>query len=201
MCGDREAHLSPKAFEVLTLLVESRPRALAKAEILDRAWPGTFVTDASLARVISEIRAAIGDRARDGGIVRTVHGYGYAFVAETEPAAASAAGLPQHALCWLFSATHDVPLPDGEHIIGRDPAAAVRLDSPKVSRHHARIAVRGESATLYDLDSKNGVSVGTERVVAPRALISGDKIRIGPITLLFRVVNAQMSTETEGQVR
>jgi len=191
----REKHLSPKAFDVLTLLIESRPRALAKADILEHVWPGTFVTEASLARVITEIRAALGDRARDGGIVRTVHTYGYAFVAEIEPGARPGSAAP-HTVCWLFDANHDFALPDGEHIIGRDADVAVRLDSPKVSRRHARIEVSGESATLYDLDSKNGVFVGDERVVNSRALRSGDAIRIGPMRLLFRVVGPQMSTET-----
>ena len=58
-------HLTPKAFEVLALLVSERPRALKKAEILDRVWPGTFVTDASLTRTIHEIRDAIGDERLD----------------------------------------------------------------------------------------------------------------------------------------
>lgn len=192
----QEKHLSPKAFDVLALLIESRPRALAKGDILEKVWPGTFVTEASLARVITEIRAALGDRARDGGgIVRTVHTHGYAFVAEIDPAA-PAARADADSVCWLFCANHDFALPDGEHIIGRDADAAVRLDSPRVSRRHARIVVRGEAATLYDLDSKNGVFVGDERVVDARALRSGEEIRIGPMRLLFRVVGPQMSTET-----
>ena len=76
----RPVHLTPKAFDVLALLVSERPRALKKVEILDRVWPGTFVTDASLTRTIHEIREAIGDESST--TIRTVHGHGYAFAAE-----------------------------------------------------------------------------------------------------------------------
>ena len=194
--GGEEAHLSPKAFEVLTLLIGTRPRAVSKAELFDRVWPETFVTEASLARVINEIRAAIGDRARDGGVVRTVHGYGYAFAAEIE-AQPAARHSTRHPICWLFYGAKDLGLPDGEHVIGRDPAVAVCLDSPKVSRHHARITVSGESAILEDLSSKNGVFVRGERITDPTPLRSGDEIRIGSLTLVFRVVTRLQSTETE----
>jgi hypothetical protein len=60
----REVRLSPKAFELLKLLVEARPRALSKTELLDRIWPGVFVSGASLARVVNEVRQGIGDPAR-----------------------------------------------------------------------------------------------------------------------------------------
>ena len=52
---------------MLVLLAMARPRAVPKAEILDGVWPDTFVTDASLARTVHEIRDAIGDS--DGTII------------------------------------------------------------------------------------------------------------------------------------
>ena len=36
-------HLSPKAFQFLELLLESRPKALSRTQIHERLWPGTFV--------------------------------------------------------------------------------------------------------------------------------------------------------------
>ena len=59
MRGGCEAHLSPKAFELLRVLVDNRGRALSKAELLEQVWPGVFVSDASLARVVTEVRAAV----------------------------------------------------------------------------------------------------------------------------------------------
>ena len=38
---NQEIRLSPKAFELLKLLVEDRPRALAKNELIERLWPAT----------------------------------------------------------------------------------------------------------------------------------------------------------------
>ena len=42
-------HLSPKAYELLCVLVETRPRAIAKSELHERLWPSTFVSEATLA--------------------------------------------------------------------------------------------------------------------------------------------------------
>jgi DNA-binding winged helix-turn-helix (wHTH) protein len=42
--GAVEVHISPKAFELLTALVDARPRALSKADLHERLWPDTFVT-------------------------------------------------------------------------------------------------------------------------------------------------------------
>ena len=54
-------HLSPKAFELLRLLIEGRPRVVPKAELMQRLWPDSFVEEANLPVLIAEVRAAIGD--------------------------------------------------------------------------------------------------------------------------------------------
>jgi DNA-binding winged helix-turn-helix (wHTH) protein len=71
VCRGREVHLAPKAFEVLRVLVDNRPRALSKAELLERVWPGVFVADDSLAKVVSQLRKAIGDD-NAAPVIRTV---------------------------------------------------------------------------------------------------------------------------------
>ena len=71
--------LSPKAFELLELLLDRRPEVVAKTEILERLWPETFVSDASLHNAVAEIRAALGDAPRAARYIRTVPRYGYAF--------------------------------------------------------------------------------------------------------------------------
>ena len=139
--GGREAHLPPKAFELLKLLVENRPR-VSKAELIDRIWPGVFVSDASLAKVVSKIRRAIGRR-DDSGIIRTVHGCGYAFAADLDGQLLESGATAGSAACWLFCGRREFPLANGEHIVGRDAGANISLDSPKVSRQHASLTVRG----------------------------------------------------------
>ena len=88
----RDASLSPKAFDLLVLLVENRPRALTKSELHERLWPDTFVVDANLSNLVAELRKALEDDAREPRFVRTVHRHGYAFaadVAEAQPTQAT----------------------------------------------------------------------------------------------------------------
>jgi DNA-binding winged helix-turn-helix (wHTH) protein len=193
-CSGREVHLSPKAYELLKLLVEVRPRALSKTELVARIWPGVFVSDASLARVVNEVRQGIGDSARDPHLLRTVHAFGYAFSGEASADPEPAAGRSS---CWLVAGERRFPLAEGEQTIGRDANAGVCLESPRVSRHHARVVVRGARATIEDLGSKNGTFIGDERLDGPRELKPGDTIRIGPFSLVFAVGGAAGLTETE----
>ena len=134
--------------------------------------------------------------------VRTVHGYGYAFAADVEeegPAAtATAGGRPT---CWLIRGNRTFPLTDGEHVAGREPDMSIWLDSPKVSRRHARVVVKGDSATIEDLGSKNGTFVGNLRLSAPTPLQPGDEVRIGPFTLVFRVSRGPSATDTDTEAR
>ena len=74
--------LEPKAYELLSLLLERRPRALSRAQIRDVIWPGTHVSESTLAVVVTGIRQALGDDARRPRFIRTVHRFGYAFCGE-----------------------------------------------------------------------------------------------------------------------
>jgi DNA-binding winged helix-turn-helix (wHTH) protein len=194
--GGHDAHLPPKAFELLKLLIENRPRVLSKAELIERVWPGVFVSDASLAKVVSRIRRAIG-QCDDSGIIRTVHGCGYAFAAELADCPPEPGSAVQPAACCLICGRREFPLVDGEHVVGRDAGASIRLDSPKVSRQHARLIVRGVSVTVLDLGSKNGSFVRGIRVTDPRTLQPGDDLRIGPFALVLQVADYSGSTESE----
>src|SRR5262245_56377715 len=71
--GAEAVHLSPKAFDLLTALVANRDRALSKSRLMELIWPGVSVSGTSLARVVREVREAVGDLAHPARIVRTVH--------------------------------------------------------------------------------------------------------------------------------
>src|SRR5437868_697806 len=64
-----EVHLSTKAFDLLTLLVERRPAAVHKSEIKERLWPDTFVSATNLPTLIAEIREALGDDVRQAQFI------------------------------------------------------------------------------------------------------------------------------------
>lgn len=197
--GEAEIHLSPKAFELLKLLVERRPRALSKAELQRHLWPDTFVSEGNLPLLIGEVRAALGDSVRDSQFVRTVQRFGYAFCGTVPDDDSGApvgrtAGEPN---CWLVVGSQRIPLPSGDHTVGRDPAASVWLNVSGVSRLHARIRVSGADALIEDGQSKNGTYVRGERITAPMRLENGDEIRLGSLVLIFRVWSPEDTTETQ----
>lgn len=71
--------LTPKAYQLLELLVTHRPKALSKLAIQEHLWPNTFVVEKNLVNLIGEIRRALGDDPAQPRFVRTVHRFGYAF--------------------------------------------------------------------------------------------------------------------------
>ena len=78
----RPVPLEPKAYELLSLLVERRPRALSRAQIRDVVWPGVFISESTLNQTVNKIRQTLDDDARRPRFVRTAHGFGYAFCGE-----------------------------------------------------------------------------------------------------------------------
>lgn len=192
----REIHLSPKAFELLLVLVEHRSRALSKAELQQRLWPSTFVGEASLPTLVAEIRRALGDTAQGSRFVRTVHRFGYRFVGLAAEPALPSPVAESRVRMYLRSADRDFLLQPGTAVIGRGADAAIRIDSGGVSRHHASIVVSGDEARVTDLGSKNGTFVRGERVRGECVVADGDEIRIGPVLLVFKVAPATQPTET-----
>jgi DNA-binding winged helix-turn-helix (wHTH) protein len=189
--GRRRA-LSPKAFQFLALLIRERPRAVPKQEIHERLWPTTFVSDASLARLANEVRAATGDDAKAPRHLRTVHGFGYSFAGDADPAEEP---TRKTADCRLVWAARHIPLLAGENLLGRAADAHVVIALARVSRHHARIVIERGRAVLEDLGSKNGTSVRGRPVTEPAELRDGDEICIGSAVLVFRTSDGG-STET-----
>jgi DNA-binding winged helix-turn-helix (wHTH) protein/TolB-like protein/Tfp pilus assembly protein PilF len=74
--------LTPKAFEILQLLVESKGKLLSKEELMKRIWPDSFVEDANLTVNISALRKALGDSPDGQGFIVTVPKHGYRFVGQ-----------------------------------------------------------------------------------------------------------------------
>lgn len=185
----RELRLSPKAFDLLAVLVARRPAVLEKRVLRSHLWPDTHVVDASLSNLVAELRA-LGD-ADDPMPVRTVHGVGYAFAGAAEHLGEREAGT-ERPPGWVVWRDRPWPLAAGENIVGRDASCEVWIDEGGVSRRHARIQVSLDAAsgageaTIEDLNSTNGTLVGGQRVSGVVRLRDGDVLTLGPEKLVYR---------------
>jgi DNA-binding winged helix-turn-helix (wHTH) protein len=189
-------HLSPKGLQFLELLLENRPRALSKSEIHEKLWPGTFVSDGTLTSLLAEVRSAIEDEAHEPHFVRTLHRFGYAFSGAAEEVRPPRHVCAPRVAYRLFWGPREMALEEGETVLGRDPDATVFIDHTSVSRHHARIVIVGDRATAEDLQSKNGTFLGGKKLDSPAALTDGDELKIGSVSLTFRVFPLSGSTAT-----
>jgi DNA-binding winged helix-turn-helix (wHTH) protein len=196
--GGQPCHVTPRAFALLELLVAERPRALRKADLRARLWPDTYVSNTALAQLVTELRKAIGDEARQGLWIRTVFGYGYAFSgpAEVEEAEAHARSVkaPPRPQFWLRWRQELLPLAEGENVVGRGREADVRISVSEVSRRHARVVVEGSRVTVEDLGSRNGTFVRGVAVEKATALADGDEVGFGPERTIFCAPSSSSST-------
>lgn len=74
--------VTPKAFDLLLVLVEESARTIEKDELLERVWPGTAVEENNLNQNITALRKSLGDSRQESQYIATIPGIGYRFVAE-----------------------------------------------------------------------------------------------------------------------
>jgi DNA-binding winged helix-turn-helix (wHTH) protein len=176
--------LEPKVYELLEVLIKRRPAVVTNNELDELLWPQVYVARTSLTRLVSELRAGLGDAPRDSHIVRTVYKTGYAFCADVTVLPATHGPPATLEVLWM---KQSLPLTDGEHIAGRDADCALVIDGTTVSRRHARITVAHGAATIEDLDSTNGTHVNGTRISAPTRLAPGDEFALGSEALRLRL--------------
>ena len=192
--GSEPLHLEPKAFALLALLLSHRPKAVSKAEIHEAIWPGAYISESSLPGLVGDLRAALGDRPSEPRFIRTVLRFGYAFCGETAPGALFPPAAHRWTALW---AGREIPLPDGEHLIGRGEDCRIRSDSKRVSRHHARVRVTPERVVVEDLGSRNGTWVRDRRIEGAAELTDGDTVRVGPEVIQLVAARPSASTTEE----
>lgn len=191
--GGDPVSLSPKAFDLLRLLAEHHERAFSKEELHRHLWPNTFVSDGSLTILVAEIRQVLQDDADKPRFIRTVRRFGYGFCASVMRTDGSQTALPaRHA--WVIWGDKSIAVGEGETILGRALDATIRFDVPGVSRRHARIRVEGAQVSVEDLGSQNGTYVRGEKISGHAALGDGDELRLGPVSMLVRLVSPDSST-------
>ena len=194
--GGTAIHLPPKAFDLLCHLVERRPSAVTKDQLFELIWPGTFVVEANLTVLVTELRRALGDDPHTPRFIRTVHKHGYAFCGEVSELAPHPPARDT-LRAWLLWNDRVLPLAEGENVIGRDPACGVWLDQPGVSRRPARVVIKDDDAEIEDLGSTNGTYVSETALAGPRRLKDADVIQIGSVDLTYRHWSASKPVATE----
>jgi TolB-like protein/DNA-binding winged helix-turn-helix (wHTH) protein/tetratricopeptide (TPR) repeat protein len=80
--NEETLRLTPKAFDLLLVLVEEHGRTVEKDELLERVWAGTIVEENNLNQNITALRKSLGDSRQESQYIATIPGVGYRFVAE-----------------------------------------------------------------------------------------------------------------------
>src|SRR5262249_12709076 len=189
--GGNAVPLTPKACQLLELLLRKRPAIVSKTDILRALWPETYVSEGNVSNLVSEIRETLEDLARQPRYVRTAHGAGYAFCGTAVEC--GTAGPPREihgpTICARVGETGTFPFAEGAHLVGRDEDCDLILSSPVVSRHHARISVSRDDTVIEDLKSRNGTFVAGQRLTAPVSLHDDDQVSFGNLMFYFRLLD------------
>ncbi|HKQ79981.1 MAG TPA: transcriptional regulator [Blastocatellia bacterium] len=77
-------HLTPKAFEILIVLLENAGKIVSKDTLLERVWPDTTVEEGNLAYNINMLRRALDDKGDSPRYIETYRKRGYKFAGEVK---------------------------------------------------------------------------------------------------------------------
>jgi predicted ATPase/DNA-binding winged helix-turn-helix (wHTH) protein/predicted negative regulator of RcsB-dependent stress response len=83
--------LGSRAFEIVTVLVQSATELVTKDDMMERVWPGAVVGDGTLHVHISAVRKALG---QDRAMLKTVSGRGYRLIGSWTPQQRQAITVP-----------------------------------------------------------------------------------------------------------
>lgn len=78
--GRRRVNLTPRAFSLLTYLVDRPGETVARADLLRAVWPGVVVEEGQVKQFVCALRAALGDPPTKPRLIETVRGVGYRYL-------------------------------------------------------------------------------------------------------------------------
>lgn len=87
--------VTPKAFDILLVLIRRAGRLIEKAELMKEIWGDTYVEESNLTQNISTLRKLLGERLDGGEYIETVPRRGYRFIAAVNPIADAEFGGPR----------------------------------------------------------------------------------------------------------
>src|SRR4051812_3868375 len=113
--GEEVLALTPKAFDLLQVLVTHADRVVEKDELMRRIWPDSYVGEDSLTQNVAVLRKVLGDASDSPRYIATVHKHGYRFVAALRelhaPDAAPQPAAPRPAVALALAPAMEVPAP------------------------------------------------------------------------------------------
>jgi TolB-like protein/Tfp pilus assembly protein PilF len=170
--GQRLA-LSPKAVELLLVLVEAQPNPVGKGELLNRVWPDTTVEEGSLTTHISLLRKTIGEQ-----YIETLAKRGYRFVGEVQQVGGEAIQRPQIrslAVLPLENLSHD---PDGATFADSMTEALItnlaKISALRVVSRTTVMRYKGTHKSLPEI----GKELSVDALVEGSVQREGDRVRI-----------------------
>src|SRR4029450_708041 len=82
----KEVRLTPKAFDLLALLVQQAGHLVEKDNLMNSIWPDAIVEEGNLTKTIHAIRKALNEDDNGNRFIENVPTRGYRFVADVESA-------------------------------------------------------------------------------------------------------------------
>jgi TolB-like protein/tetratricopeptide (TPR) repeat protein len=179
----QEVRLTPKAADVLKILVSHAGSPVSKGDLFAAVWPDVAVTDDALTTCIQELRRVLSDDAKRPQFIETRHRRGYQFIAavsrETPPASAAVA-RPPGAISSIavlpfadMSPSHDQEyLCEGlaEELIN----ALTQIDDLRVAARTASFQFRGKGEDIRSV----GEQLNVEALLEGSVRKSGDRLRV-----------------------
>jgi len=92
---------------------------------------------------------------------------------------------------WSYVLRHagrEIPVSDGDVVLGRSHSAGIRIDEETVSRSHALLSIREGRAVVRDLGSSNGLFVNGRKVVGQAPVADGDTILLGSAAVVLSIL-------------
>ena len=179
----QEVRLTPKAADVLKILVAHAGSPVSKADLFAAVWPDVAVTDDALTTCIQELRRVLNDDAKHPQFIETRHRRGYQFIAEVTredapaPAAEAQTKRPISSIAVLpfadMSPSHDQEyLCDGlaEELIN----ALTQVDGLRVAARTASFQFRGKGEDVRSV----GEQLNVEALLEGSVRKSGDRLRV-----------------------
>ena len=168
--GDEVRRVEPKVMEVLVCMAERAGETVSRDAFMEQVWTGTIVTDDVLARCISELRKALGDKARRPEYVETIRKRGYALIAPVEavPEPGARRRAPDRGVAERAAAAY-----------GAGDGSAAGLATPRVSPAEARerLARRRRRTSLRTAAALGAVAGLIAVSAAVSFRIFGDRLR------------------------